>query len=222
MSEAALQTPPVATPGRSALLQQADLLYCLAQAFSPPPADWTVCDWAQPLVDDLADMAPGLPGLDLEPIKAALAAECERWATEARNANGDPWLVEYSRLFLVPPVPITLNAGVYLEGALGGSSTQMMLACYEIAGVQPDERFHDLPDHVAMQVEFLARLHERAARGDTDALDMAREFAAEFVHTWGAYLEQACLKATPRFPAAAVFAALARLLRQAVKDPGMG
>ncbi|MDP3345913.1 MAG: molecular chaperone TorD family protein [Hydrogenophaga sp.] len=221
MREAAVQEPQVATSGNEALLQRADLLYCLAQAFLPPPSHWTVCDWAQPLVDDLTEMAPGLPGLDLEDVKAALAAECARWAAQARAGGGDTWLVEYSRLFLVPPVPVTLNAGVYLEGALGGSSTQMMLACYEMAGVKPDERFHDLPDHVAMQLEFLARLYERAARGDADAQAMAEEFAAEFVHAWGGALQQACRKAAASFPAAAVFVALARLVRQTLGDPGL-
>jgi TorA maturation chaperone TorD len=206
--------------GNEALLQRADLLYCLAQAFLPPPADWTVCDWAQPLVDDLTDMAPGLSGLDVEPVKATLAGECARWSALNQVGAADPWLVEYSRLFLVPPVPVTLNAGVYLEGALGGNSTQMMLSCYEIAGNKPDERFHDLPDHVAMQLEFLARLYERAARGDSDAQAMAEEFAAEFVHAWGGALEQACRQAAPAFPAATVFAALARLMRQAVNEPG--
>lgn len=216
---AALQQSQAVILQRQALLQRADLLYCLAQAFLPPPSHWSICDWAQPLVDDLTEMAPGLPGLNLEEAKVALGAECARWAAEVRAGGGDSWLVEYSRLFLVPPVPVTLNAGVYLEGALGGSSTQMMLACYELAGVKPDERFHDLPDHVSMQLEFLARLFERAARGETDALAMAEDFAAEFVHAWGGPLEQACRKAAATFPAAEVFVALTRLMRRSLDEP---
>ena len=221
MSDVATLKPDVAASEDSALLQRADLLYCLAQAFLPPPEPWAVCDWAQPLVDDLTDMSPGLPEVDMDAVKAALAAECARWAAAARAGSGDTWLVEYSRLFLVPPVPVTLNAGVYLEGALGGNSSQMMLACYELAGVKPDERFHDLPDHVSMQLEFLARLYERAARGDLDAQAMAEEYASEFVHVWGQPLEQACMKAQATFPAAGVFAALARLMRQTVQDPSL-
>ncbi|MDR7152862.1 TorA maturation chaperone TorD [Hydrogenophaga palleronii] len=219
MSEAAALAPGVLSSEGEAQLQRADLLYCLAQAFLPPPDTWSICDWAQPLVDDLAEMAPGLPGLDMEGVKSALATECARWAANARAGDADTWLVEYSRLFLVPPVPVTLNAGVYLEGALGGNSTQMMLACYEMAGVKPDERFHDLPDHVAMQLEFLARLYESAARGDPDAQGMAEEFATEFVHAWGGPLDRACHKASTRFPAALVFAALVRLMRHALADP---
>lgn len=221
MIEPPIQQPQTATPQGRALLQRADLLYCLAQAFLPPPSGWSICDWAQPLADDLVEMETGLPSLDLDGLKAALETECARWAKASRTGEGDTWLVEYSRLFLVPPVPVTLNAGVYLEGALGGSSIQMMVACYEIAGVQPDDRFHDLPDHVSMQLEFLARLYERAAQGEADALSMAQEFATEFVHAWGGPLEQACRKAEAVFPAAAVFASLAHVMRQVLDDPGL-
>lgn len=217
----AMPQPQVAVPQRPATVQQADLLYCLAQSFLPPPSQWAICDWAQPLTDDLSDLAPGLPGLNLEGVKAALEVECDRWAAAVRAGGADTWLVEYSRLFLVPPVPVTLNAGVYLEGALGGSSTQMMLACYEVAGVKPDERFHDLPDHVAMQLEFLARLYERAAQGQEDALEMAQEFAAEFVHAWGGRLEHACRKAALTLPAAKVFVEIVHLMRRAVGEPGL-
>ena len=201
------------------LLARSDLLFCLARAFLPPPADWSVCDWGQPLVDDLLDLGTAL-GLDTGSAREAIAVECERWARLAREDAGeaDTWLIEYARLFLVPPVKVALNAGVYLEGSLGGESARMMRACYEVAGVVPDERFHDLPDHVAMQMEFVARLLERAARGDADALGMAEEYGAEFVQGWAGPLEQACERAVEHLPAARVYAALARLLRRCAGD----
>lgn len=202
------------------LVARADLLYCLARAFLPPPSNWSICDWGQPLVDDLAELGLQL-GLDTDDTRQAIAAECERWAATARDGVADGWLVEYSRLFLVPPVPVTLNTGIYLEGSLGGSSTQMVRSCYETAGVVPDERFHDLPDHVAMELEFVARLLERSAQGDADGVAMAEEFCAEFVHAWGGPLEQACRKAAERLPAARVYVALTRLLRHAVTDPSL-
>jgi TorA maturation chaperone TorD len=209
--------------GAQTSLQRADLMYCLAQAFLPPPAGWSVCDWGQPLVDDLLDIGVQL-GVDTGPARQAIAMECERWAALAREARGeaDDWLVEYARLFLVPPVPVALNAGIYLEGALGGTSTQMMRSCYEAAGVEPDERFRDLPDHVAMQLEFVARLLERAARGESEAADMAGEYCAEFVHAWAGPMQQACQQAAVRFPAARVYAALVQLLRTLVRDPALG
>ena len=206
----------------SHLLDQADLLYCLARAFMPPPEGWSVCDWAQPLQADLDETGPML-GLDVSGVLAALEAECQRWAGAARLADdsADSWLVEYARLFLMPPAVVPLNTGLYLEGAIGGTAAQMMRSCYETAGIVPDDGFHDLPDHVAIQIEFLARLVERGARGDEDGSAMATEFAAEFVHAWAGSLEQACAAAIGRHPAAAVYAALARLLRRALNDPSL-
>lgn len=210
-------TPPAAV--QPAWLDRADLLLCLGGAFLPPPPAWSVCDWAQPLADDLAELGAAL-GLDTREALDALAAASARWAAAAarHDDSANPWLVEYARLFLTPPVPVPLNAGVYLEGALGGTSAQMVRACYKAAGVAPDERFRDLPDHVAMQLEFVGRLYERAARGDAAAAGMADEFCREFVDHWAGALEQACRQASAKHPAAAVYAALVRLLRHALDD----
>jgi TorA maturation chaperone TorD len=223
MNSAAARVATAPSRAQLSLLHQADLLYCLARAFMPPPQGWSVRDWAQPLQADLDDIGPML-GLDVSGVQAALQAECQRWAAAARLDDGaaDAWLVEYSRLFLVPPMVVPLNTGLYLEGAVGGTAAQMMRSCYETAGIVPDDGFHDLPDHVAIQIEFLARLVERGARGDDDGGAMADEFATEFVHAWAGSLEQACAAAAGGHPAAAVFAALARLLRQALGDPSLG
>ena len=217
LSMATREASPGGDGGR--LLDRADLLFCLARAFMTPPAGWSVCDWAQPLADDLAELGASL-GVDTDGVQAALDGECSRWASATRLADGsaDAWLVEYSRLFLMPPVAVPLNTGLYLEGSIGGTAAQMMRSCYEIAGIVPSEGFHDLPDHVAMQLEFVARLMERGARGDADGVAMAEEFSHEFIHSWAGPLEQACASASARFPAARVYAALARLLRQAVDD----
>ena len=202
-----LVAPPPAT------LVRADLFYCLAQAFLPPPAHWRLSDWADPLLDDLRELT-----VQCGEVRAPRAVAKLQEAVSAVEPT-DPWLVAYSQLFLVPPVRVTLNAGVYLEGALGGSSVQMIRSCYEAAGVEPDERFRDLPDHVAMQFEFLARLNERAARGDPDAEAMAQEFAQSFVHGWAGPLELACMNASSTHPSAEVFAALTRLARIVAADP---
>lgn len=210
---------PQALGDRAALLDRADLLLCLARAFMPPPEHWSVCDWAQPLADDLNELGTAL-AIDMRDIQAALAAECERWtqAMQRADSSADSWLVEYTRLFLVPPVPVTLNTGLYLEGSLGGTSARMMQVCYETAGIGLRQDFHDLPDHVASQLEFLGLLYERAARGDTDAADMAEEFSQEFIHAWAGPLEAACTQAQVRYASAKVFAALARLVRATVGD----
>lgn len=204
------ELPASGAAGPTTLLDRADLLLCLSRAFLPPPPQWSVCDWAQPLADDLAELGQSL-AIDTGPIQAALSADCKRWADEAAaSGSADTWLVAYSRLFLTPPVKVPLNTGLYLEGSLAGQAAQMMSACYEVAGVLPDERFRDLPDHVAMQLELLGRLYERAARGEADAADMAEEFAAVFVTAWTGPLQRACVAADA--PGAEVFRALAALI----------
>lgn len=212
--EAPVQAIAGAAGGGGQALARADLLYCLARAFLPPPPQWTVLDWAAPLADDLAAIGDEL-GVDTVPACEALHAECRR-----TRMGADPWLVEYTRLFLTPPVPVPLNTGLYLEGAIGGVSAQMMHQCYLTAGIEPEVAFHDLPDHVAMQLEFIARLRERAARGEPDAAAMADEFVHEFVDAWIAPLERACLAAERQTPAARVYTALTRLLPAASAERG--
>jgi TorA maturation chaperone TorD len=207
-------------PGDRTLLDRADLLFCLARAFMPSPAGWSVCDWAGPLAADLAELGAST-GLPTEAAQSALAAECCRWeaATQLAHGSADSWLVEYTRLFLMPPVLVPLNTGLYLEGSIGGAAAQMMRSCYQMAGTAPNDSFQDLPDHVAMQLEFVARLLERGARGDADGVAMAEEFCLEFVHAWAGPLQQACESAVGRHPAARVYVELTRLLRAAVRDP---
>lgn len=212
--------PPgdTASDRRMALIDRADLLYCLSRAFMPPPQGWSVRDWAEPLETDFSELGASL-GIDVSVLRSALADACERSDACARQGvDADTWLVEYARLFLVPPVPVPLNSGVYLEGAIGGAAAQMMRSCYHAAGVVPNESFHDLPDHVSMQLEFVARLYERAARGQVEALTMAEEFSDGFIRAWAPSLEKACESAATRWPNARVYAALAALLTKGVRS----
>jgi TorA maturation chaperone TorD len=191
----------------------ADLFLTLAAAFTAPPARMSAGDWSLPLAADLEEL-----GETLE-LDASAAVDGLR-ALAAERPSAPPWLVDYSRLFLVPPVPVTLNTGIYLEGSLGGSSAQMMQQCYGTAGFAVRESFRDLPDHVAVQLEFVAALLQRAEAGDDDARAMAREFIDAFVVHWVEPLHAACGRAAARDPAARVFAGLADVLRQAAR-PGL-
>ena len=186
----------------------ADLFLTLAAAFTPPPAPMSASDWSLPLAADIEELGEAL---DLD---AAATARTLR-AVAADRRMDEPWLVDYSRLFLVPPVPVTLNTGMYLEGSLGGSSAQMMQQCYGVAGFAVRETFRDLPDHVAIQLEFVAALLQRAQTGDDAARDMAREFTDAFIVHWVDPMHAACGKAAVHDPAARAYAGLADVLRQA-------
>lgn len=199
------------------LIDRADFFYCLSRAFLPPPASWHIDQWSEPLLGDLKELSMRM-GIDCSHVEQALMAEQKRGQSNTlQSKQPDSWLVEYSRIFLVPPVPVTLNAGVYLEGALGGSSVQMMRSCYESVGVEPSDMFHDLPDHVAMQFEFVGWLYQQAANGDPDADAMAAEFTREFIAIWLPALENSCQSSRDRVPAASVFTALCRLVGAAIK-----
>jgi TorA maturation chaperone TorD len=191
----------------------ADLFVLLAAAYAPPPAALATRDWCRPLAADLEDLGFAL-GLD-----TAAATRALRETADGPLAT-EPWLVEYSRLFLVPPVPVTLNTGIYLEGGLAGVSAQMMAQCYATAGFAQRENFRDLPDHVAIQLEFVGALLGRHADGDADALAMAFEFTEGFVVHWLEPLRAACVKASASQPAAGVYAALAEVLPAAVDRIG--
>lgn len=209
MHLAPLASASAAESAAATRLEAADLFYCLAAAFLPPPAELTGRAWCRALAADLDELGAGL-GLD---AAAAIRTLRQMAATPAAD---EPWLVEFSRLFLVPPVVVTLNTGIYLEGALGGASAQMMRQCYAAVGFAPREDFHDLPDHAAIQLEFVAALLERAAGGDADAKAMAAEFFDGFVRHWLEPLCLACERAAERYPAASVYASLAAFARVAL------
>jgi TorA maturation chaperone TorD len=185
----------------------ADVFALLAAAFAPPPETLPARDWCELLDTELEALGP-LLGLETAAARVRLA--------EAGQSATDSWLVHYSRLFLVPPVHVTLNTGVYLEGSLAGNSARVISQCYAAAGLEPSSRFHDLPDHVAMQLEFLAALLQRGTDGDEDGVAMAQEYAGSVVDYWIGPLRSACERAVDADPAAAVYAELADLVRQAI------
>ena len=87
-------------------------------------------------------------------------------------------LVDYTRLFLGPgPVAARPYGSVWLsrENALMQESTMAVLALYSDAAFDIDEDFREVPDHVAVELEFLYLLLYRTAdarqAGDAQALE---------------------------------------------------
>ena len=68
---------------------------------------------------------------------------------------------EYVRLFInaLPEVPCAPYGSVYLEGSLMGETTVTVHEIYRKYGMETTE----LPDHIAVECEFLAWLHDVAA-----------------------------------------------------------
>jgi TorA maturation chaperone TorD len=190
------------------LTVRAAFYLCLARAFLPPQEAATYAAIKLHLADDLSDLVTTLnyPAADhLGNLRKAVAKVADRLAL----------LHAYSQLFLAPPVPVTLNAGRYLDGAVMGRATVAIEKCYRDAGLDRAGSFHDLPDHVALQLEFVAYLCASEAAGDAPGIK-ADDFLASFARYWLPPFVTALEKAGGQDGAARVYLCLARLLHIAV------
>jgi len=200
----------------SELSARADLYLCLSRAFMTPRDPALAQAMREVLPEDLDDLAAQL---DLD-----IAAPLEAYRAAMRRL-GDPLalLQLYSATFLAPPTVASINAGRYLDGALNGGSVRAMEEAYRLCGVERDEGFHDLADHVCVQLEFVGRLYAAEARwpgGEADGEPLpvaAGAFLAAYPMRWVdrfcADLESAW---SPRELPPSPYLALARILRQAV------
>ena len=157
----------------------------LARAFAPPEEPALVEAFREDLALDLEEMAGEL-GYDLGEAPVLLREAM------AGLEEPDALLRLYSRLFLTPPVPVHLDAAIYLDGALLGNASFEIEQWYARHGYVRQAAFHDLADHVTAQLEFVFLLFNRAAEamvaGDSmQALALAaeaRRFLAAFPRRW--------------------------------------
>lgn len=204
--------PRPSADGPAALEQRAEFYLCMARAFLPPGSDAVWRAFRDDLADDLADLDHGL----VYGIEAPLAALRREVAAVPDAVH---LLRTYSALFLTPPVPVTLNAGVYLDGAIMGPSVVALEECYRKCGLRRAEGFRDLSDHVSVQLEFAALLHgleARAARGEAPPLIRAAHFLEAFASYWLPYFCEALEKATCAGRSPNPWLPLARILGIAV------
>jgi TorA maturation chaperone TorD len=202
--------------GNETTLAKAELYLCLGRAFATPDAPGLYEALRDALPADLEDLGARCD----YPIPEALA-EYRR----AIAAVSDPQqlLVMYSRLFLVPgDRHPSLNLGTYLDGAVSGGSVTALDTCYARCGLHKDGAFRDLPDHIGVQLEFVAWLlasEAGASEQDTAPPPIgAMEFIARFVARWIGPLRADIEEASERFRLPNnPYLALARLLETAVR-----
>lgn len=110
-----------------------------------------------------------LVGIDAEPHFEVI----KRWV-KGYNEDGDLWLElqkEYTRLFInaMPKVPAPPYGSVYMEkdGLLWGYTTVGAVKLYIEGGLKIADNFKDIPDHFAVELEFMWYLirEEIKARG---------------------------------------------------------
>lgn len=121
------------------------------------------------------------------PDQAPLA---EQMADAFAGGSLDDLLLDYTRLFLGPYEILAKPYGsCYLDGekVVMGDSTVNALECYRAGGFEPDEDFRELPDHIAVELEFLYLLSFRAAKalaeGDGSTATEARTISRTFLHS---------------------------------------
>ena len=137
--------------------------------------------------------------------------------------------VEYTYLFIntVPHVPAPPYASAYSrQGLLMGEQAEAVLLAYRQAGLTLAKDYHDLPDHLAAELEFLAWLGEQAvAACEADDEEQAqtwlsrqRVFLHEQVHSW---LPEFCqrVEGAARMPFYRELARLAEPLLSVVPRP---
>lgn len=200
------------------LESRSEFYLCVARAFLPPKDENAWRAITEYLADDLESLGGELG----YPLRSDIS---ELRAARRHFPDALSLLQTYGQLFLTPPVAARLNTAMYLDGGVMGGATLAMQSCYRRHGLDGAPHFHDLPDHLSMQLEFVAFLWGlaagRAGSGDpaqAQALaDEARQFLAGFI---GPALAPLCAEletATRTLGAAALYLALARILETAVQ-----
>ena len=111
-------------------------------------------------------------------LEQALTASDSKRAADVKNvgecfrgASQEDLRLDYTRLFLGPfNIRSKPYGSVYLDrgDTVMGDSTMAALALYSEGGFQVDEAFEEMPDHVAVELEFLYLLNARLGDGQSD------------------------------------------------------
>jgi len=111
------------------------------------------------------------------------------------NFSDEELAVEYAKLFVGPNEMMAPPYGsMYLDGkkTIMGDSTMEVVRMYQEEGLARDSEFKDLPDHIAVELEFMYYLTFKGMKSREQADDMNfRGFAAKqeiflskFLRSW--------------------------------------
>ncbi len=139
-------------------------------------------------------------GRFLETLTAAGAHLGEDFAAQPEAKLLEDLAVEYTRLFLGPGKHVRPYAATYLGGAgasLCGPTTVWARDFMERSGFALAPEHRDLPDHVSIELEFMARMAEREAQAiedtDPETAGQCRWIQKEFLDSHlGRWLPEFC------------------------------
>ena len=126
------------------------------------------------------------------PEAQACVEEMER---TIRQTGDEELAVDHARLFVGPfGLKAPPYGSVYLDGdgKVMGDSTMQVVRIYEEEGLEIDGEFTELPDHVAVELEFMYYLIYRAVgeleEGEIEchahSVTVQRKFLSEFLLPW--------------------------------------
>ncbi len=155
----------------------------LSACFCLPEQDW--------LTDDFFEELRSV----FDPLCPACALQVEGMAQAAELLDETSLQVEYARLFVGPDrLPSPPYGSVYLEQGrtVMGETTSRVAEFYAAEGLSVDLQTHELPDHIALELEFMYYLSFRMA-GALDSGDAEetrrlgirrREFRDDYLVRW--------------------------------------
>ena len=94
-----------------------------------------------------------------------------------RQSSVEELRIDYTRLFLGPfGIRSKPYGSVYLDGknTVMGESTMALLSLYQDGGFHVAESFSEMPDHVAVELEFLYLLNTRLAEDGAEVKERDR------------------------------------------------
>ncbi len=109
---------------------------------------------------------------------------------------------EYCRLFLIPGAPCLPYGSLYLDHVVMGPSTLDVVHRYREEGLRLGEVWREPPDHIAVELSFMAVLSARLDQdGRTGETTRAMRAQAGFLRThlarWGPLFAQRVARSTP-------------------------
>lgn len=160
-----------------------DAYRLLAACFYPPSKEL----FEEGCIATLADL--------LAPVAPDAAQHAADAVVAAGKSSLDSLAVEHARLFIGPFQLIAPPYGsIYLDDAktVMGDSTARVAAFYHYCGLHLADDFHELPDHFAVELEFMSYLafkqREAEASGDKAEtmrfVGLQKEFLDRFLIPW--------------------------------------
>lgn len=123
-------------------------------------------------------------------VDPQLAEAAEKLGAAFATTDLATLLVDYTRLFVGPAQPMAMPyASFWLteDQSQRHDATQAVLDFYEQGGLDVGDDLHELPDHVAVELEFLYRLIYAANTGIEDPAkdaELYRRFVSRHLTAW--------------------------------------